>query len=165
MTSTRGLDVGCHAEVECALHFDNVEHMGWHWRWTQPRLRRAVISLADTFMYVQNILLLKNIGGDIIPTSYATEIPIATNGIWFCLYADGKYKALKMELSLPSSSYATMAVREVLKCGTSAAYQTTLNTTWILGSCRTNVDLIIEIWRLLWWYLVYIWVLVVHSVH
>jgi len=41
----------------------------------------------------------------------------------------GKYKALKMELSLPSSTYATMAVREVLKCNTSAAYQATLNVT------------------------------------
>ena len=41
----------------------------------------------------------------------------------------GKYKALKMELCLPSSTYATMAVREVLKCNTSAAYQATLNVT------------------------------------
>ena len=38
-------------------------------------------------------------------------------------------EALKMEMSLPASSYATMAVREVLKCGTSSAYHTTLNVT------------------------------------
>jgi tRNA pseudouridine13 synthase len=42
---------------------------------------------------------------------------------------DGKFKAIKLELSLPSSSYATMALREVLKSGTSAAYHTTLNVT------------------------------------
>lgn len=44
-------------------------------------------------------------------------------------FADGKFKAIKLELSLSSSSYATMALREVLKSGTSAAYHTTLNVT------------------------------------
>ncbi|KAI0238771.1 TRUD domain-containing protein [Lamellibrachia satsuma] len=40
---------------------------------------------------------------------------------------EGKFRALKLEFSLPPSSYATMAIREVLKCDTSAAHQTSLN--------------------------------------
>ncbi|KAJ8301532.1 hypothetical protein KUTeg_020519 [Tegillarca granosa] len=36
---------------------------------------------------------------------------------------DGKFKALKIEMSLPASCYATMGVREILKCETSSAYQ------------------------------------------
>ncbi len=41
--------------------------------------------------------------------------------------SDGKFRALKIELTLPSSCYATMAVREVLKTDTSAAHQASLN--------------------------------------
>ncbi|XP_015249019.1 PREDICTED: pseudouridylate synthase 7 homolog isoform X1 [Cyprinodon variegatus] len=43
---------------------------------------------------------------------------------------EGKYRALKMEFSLPPSTYATMAIREVLKLDTSIKKQTQLNTVW-----------------------------------
>ncbi|XP_014831680.1 PREDICTED: pseudouridylate synthase 7 homolog isoform X1 [Poecilia mexicana] len=43
---------------------------------------------------------------------------------------DGKYRALRMEFSLPPSTYATMAIREVLKLDTSIKKQTQLNTVW-----------------------------------
>ncbi|KAM4747049.1 pseudouridylate synthase 7 homolog isoform 2-T2 [Rhinophrynus dorsalis] len=47
------------------------------------------------------------------------------------LNKEGKYKALKMEFSLPPSTYATMAIREVLKMDTSIKNQTQLNTVWL----------------------------------
>merc|ERR1719471_1639739 len=41
----------------------------------------------------------------------------------------GKLSAVVLEMSLKTSNYATMALRELLKIGTSARHQTSLNTT------------------------------------
>ena len=40
---------------------------------------------------------------------------------------EGKLKGVKLEFSLPSSSYATMVIRELTHMDTSSAYQSTLN--------------------------------------
>ncbi|EGW08015.1 60S ribosomal protein L6 [Cricetulus griseus] len=46
-------------------------------------------------------------------------------------FSKGKYRPLKMDFSLPPSTYATMAIREVLKMDTSIKKQTQLNTNWL----------------------------------
>ena len=46
---------------------------------------------------------------------------------------DGKLRALQMEFTLSPSCYATMALREVLKCSTSSQYQSSLNSSGDLG--------------------------------
>ena len=54
---------------------------------------------------------------------------IAANRRMHALLSGGTMRALKLQFSLPSSTYATMLIRDLLKCDTSAAFQTTLNVT------------------------------------
>lgn len=44
----------------------------------------------------------------------------------YVFFPDGQYKALILEFSLKPSVYATMALRELLKCETSATHHATL---------------------------------------
>ncbi|XP_012526540.1 pseudouridylate synthase 7 homolog isoform X2 [Monomorium pharaonis] len=55
---------------------------------------------------------------------------------------DGKYKALIIEMCLKSSSYATMALREVLKNDTSAETQATLSA--VQDAENTQLDIIAD---------------------
>ncbi len=43
------------------------------------------------------------------------------------LAADGEFKALKVEFTLPPSSYATMVIREITKLDSSAHQQSNFN--------------------------------------
>ncbi|ETE57428.1 hypothetical protein L345_16856, partial [Ophiophagus hannah] len=62
---------------------------------------------------------------------FTTDLDKLEGKIPAALARGGKYKALKMEFSLPPSAYATMAIREVLKLDTSIKSQSQLNTTWL----------------------------------
>ncbi|XP_060548661.1 pseudouridylate synthase 7 homolog isoform X3 [Pantherophis guttatus] len=62
---------------------------------------------------------------------FTTDLDKLEGKIPAALATGGKYKALKMEFSLPPSAYATMAIREVLKLDTSIKSQSQLNTTWL----------------------------------
>ncbi|KAJ7329573.1 hypothetical protein JRQ81_015747 [Phrynocephalus forsythii] len=62
---------------------------------------------------------------------FATDLDKLEGKTPAVLATGGKYKALKMEFSLPPSTYATMAIREVLKMDTSIKNQTQLNTIWL----------------------------------
>lgn len=66
---------------------------------------------------------------------YFSDCSLLSFFLFFCsllsCLAEGKYRALKMDFSLPPSTYATMAIREVLKMDTSIKNQTQLNTTWL----------------------------------
>ena len=49
------------------------------------------------------------------------------NRVYLRTFADGAFLGLVLEFSLPSSSYATMALREITKMDMSAEFQTSLN--------------------------------------
>lgn len=53
---------------------------------------------------------------------------------------DGCQKALIVEFTLPSSSYATMALREILKCDTSVASQMRLQQEIATNVTKTTDD-------------------------
>lgn len=57
---------------------------------------------------------------------------------------NGSQKALIVEFSLPSSSYATMALREILKCDTSVASQVHLQQSIAKNPSSTDADAAVD---------------------
>ncbi|KAG5316505.1 PUS7 synthase, partial [Acromyrmex insinuator] len=79
-----------------------------------------------------------------ITFTFIRNIYFKNNSNYNDLFSDGKNKALIIEMCLKSSSYATMALREILKNDTSAETQAALSAAYDVDNIKSNVITIDE---------------------
>ncbi|XP_038054168.1 pseudouridylate synthase 7 homolog isoform X2 [Patiria miniata] len=111
------------------------------------KMRHQIKDFSLSGTYRKMLVKPANVSWSVVPYSDAT-IPLVQSDLDRlegkeprAVESDGKLSALRLEFTLSSSCYATMAIREVLKIDTSAAHQSTLNPVQQTEPSNTSVDM------------------------